>query len=211
MIGAYNSSAGRWISRDPVEELGGTNLFGYVSNEPIGTTDQTGLTPMADLLRYMKAICDSGDCVPCPLKEKCINEANQIAARLQAVWVQRAFGRSGSAIGNPYHDQVNGYRCWDYAVYFKQAIDSIHPVVWHSDYRNWNEPVLRMSSNGKTYQNTHWAVRLGTNNIPKCNLTLDDSATGPEWGQVHSGSWMSGPNYWPETINPGAPQKNIQN
>jgi RHS repeat-associated protein len=40
---AYNSSFGRWISRDPIEEVGGTNLYAYVLNEPIGWSDPLGL------------------------------------------------------------------------------------------------------------------------------------------------------------------------
>ena len=40
---AYNSNLGRWISRDPIEENGGANLYGYVSNNPISLWDPFGL------------------------------------------------------------------------------------------------------------------------------------------------------------------------
>ena len=39
----YAPSLGRWISRDPIEESGGTNLYGYCGNEPIGRLDFNGL------------------------------------------------------------------------------------------------------------------------------------------------------------------------
>ena len=39
----YNPSTGRWLSRDPIEENGGVNLYGFVSNDPIGATDNLGL------------------------------------------------------------------------------------------------------------------------------------------------------------------------
>jgi RHS repeat-associated protein len=42
---AYNSSFGRWISRDPIEERGGLNLYGYVDNRPINQVDPFGLEP----------------------------------------------------------------------------------------------------------------------------------------------------------------------
>jgi len=40
---AYNSTAGRWISRDPSGEIAGLNLYAYVSNDPINRTDPAGL------------------------------------------------------------------------------------------------------------------------------------------------------------------------
>ena len=40
---AYHSGFGRFINRDSIEEAGGTNLFAYTDNDPIKTTDQSGL------------------------------------------------------------------------------------------------------------------------------------------------------------------------
>jgi len=40
---AYNSDWGRWLSRDPLEELGGLNLYDYVANNPINAVDPLGL------------------------------------------------------------------------------------------------------------------------------------------------------------------------
>jgi RHS repeat-associated protein len=40
---AYDSSVGRWISRDPVGEPGGTNLYAYVGNNPLQYVDLFGL------------------------------------------------------------------------------------------------------------------------------------------------------------------------
>jgi len=39
----YNSSLGRWLSRDPIEERGGANLCGFVGNAPTVRTDGLGL------------------------------------------------------------------------------------------------------------------------------------------------------------------------
>ncbi len=40
----YNPSTGRWLSRDPIEEEGGLNLYGMVGNDPLNNWDYLGLT-----------------------------------------------------------------------------------------------------------------------------------------------------------------------
>ena len=39
----YNASTGRWLSRDPIGEKGGANLYGFVRNEPNSHYDIRGL------------------------------------------------------------------------------------------------------------------------------------------------------------------------
>lgn len=39
----YNPSTGRWLSRDPIGEKGGVNLYGMVGNNPISRWDYLGL------------------------------------------------------------------------------------------------------------------------------------------------------------------------
>jgi RHS repeat-associated protein len=40
---AYSASLGRFMSRDPIAEAGGMNLYGYCANSPIVYTDPLGL------------------------------------------------------------------------------------------------------------------------------------------------------------------------
>ena len=39
----YDPSAGRWLSRDPIGEQGGVNLYGMVRNDPVNSVDTLGL------------------------------------------------------------------------------------------------------------------------------------------------------------------------
>ena len=39
----YNPSSGRWLSRDPIEEEGGENLYSLVGNSPVDYYDELGL------------------------------------------------------------------------------------------------------------------------------------------------------------------------
>lgn len=41
----YSPAQGRWLSRDPIEEQGGANLYAFVLNEPIVLVDLLGLDP----------------------------------------------------------------------------------------------------------------------------------------------------------------------
>ena len=41
----YAPSAGRWITRDPIGYNGGSNLYGYVGNDPVNMADISGLYP----------------------------------------------------------------------------------------------------------------------------------------------------------------------
>ena len=42
----YSPELGRWINRDPIEELGGENLYGYVVNDPLNAFDLLGLSSL---------------------------------------------------------------------------------------------------------------------------------------------------------------------
>jgi RHS repeat-associated protein len=39
----YSYSMGRWLSRDPIEEKGGINLYGFVGNDPLNNVDNKGM------------------------------------------------------------------------------------------------------------------------------------------------------------------------
>lgn len=39
----YQPQTGQWLSRDPIEEAGGVNLYGFVGNDPVSNIDPFGL------------------------------------------------------------------------------------------------------------------------------------------------------------------------
>jgi RHS repeat-associated protein len=41
----YSSIFGRWLNRDPLDELASVNLYAYLNNSPTFGTDQSGLAP----------------------------------------------------------------------------------------------------------------------------------------------------------------------
>ena len=46
----YDPETGRWPSRDPIEEIGGINLYGFVYNSPLGWIDIKGSNPYNAIL-----------------------------------------------------------------------------------------------------------------------------------------------------------------
>ncbi|MEY2564932.1 MAG: hypothetical protein QOH88_3125 [Verrucomicrobiota bacterium] len=48
----YNTSLGRWLSRDPIEENGDINLYGYVHNDPLNLVDPLGLKDILVAIAY---------------------------------------------------------------------------------------------------------------------------------------------------------------
>ena len=44
----YDPEQGRWLSRDPIGEDGGLNLYGYVGNDPLNWVDPLGLIQESD-------------------------------------------------------------------------------------------------------------------------------------------------------------------
>ena len=59
----YSSpSLGRFLNRDPLVELGGSNLYGFVENDPVNGWDYLGLNDelICDPADYSAGVCDDG-------------------------------------------------------------------------------------------------------------------------------------------------------
>ena len=55
----YDPDMGRFISRDPIEERGGLNLYGFVGNDPVNRWDYLGALPeSARIVLYAKSPSD---------------------------------------------------------------------------------------------------------------------------------------------------------
>ena len=55
----YSPELGRWISKDPLQELGGINLYIFVGNCPVGYIDYLGLDWLTNLSNFVAGAGDS--------------------------------------------------------------------------------------------------------------------------------------------------------
>ena len=46
----YQPGLGRWLGRDPIEEKGGLNLYGFVRNNPVNSWDLLGMWPVVSIV-----------------------------------------------------------------------------------------------------------------------------------------------------------------
>lgn len=70
----YDPTTGRWPSKDPIEEQGGVNLYGFVGNNVIGRFDYLGLATL------LVPCCDCDDEI------KAVDEAQSITDDLKATF-----------------------------------------------------------------------------------------------------------------------------
>ena len=57
----YDPVTARWLSRDPIGEMGGVNLYAYAYDNPVGLVDPLGLSPQFRRPKLPKNQC-SNDC-----------------------------------------------------------------------------------------------------------------------------------------------------
>ncbi len=61
----YSPELGRWASRDPIGEMAGENLYGFVGNSPVDDVDRLGLmtsSEIASLVAYWDGILSKKKC-----------------------------------------------------------------------------------------------------------------------------------------------------
>ena len=77
----YDAAVGRFINRDPIEEEGGLNLYGFAYNEPIGSIDYLGLSVGGLLGELCKKLCDS--LYPEPMAQPILDTDSDLVADLK--------------------------------------------------------------------------------------------------------------------------------
>ncbi|HWV99157.1 MAG TPA: RHS repeat-associated core domain-containing protein [Candidatus Acidoferrum sp.] len=121
----YNANTGRWLSRDPSEENGGLNLYGFVRNDSPNEVDPRGLmrsgalTALRDQLdaevRNFKCCCTKGATGITRLKLSATASGAQVTSTLDfqkfgcvdLIWVDRYFWWDCATAQSEYDDDLS--------------------------------------------------------------------------------------------------------
>ena len=100
----YNPSLGRWLSRDPIGEEGGLNLYGFTGNDAVNKWDILGMAcpPCPDCdgiyAACKKAAIDNYNKNIADAKADHTKTANEISAE-EAAFVAKHCGKGGATVG----------------------------------------------------------------------------------------------------------------
>lgn len=138
----------------------------------------------------MKSKCDC--CVSSSKKSSCESEASKIVDKLKSSW-QSSYKPTKVQEGC---DAVGGRLCWDWAIYFKEDVDSVGESIWSGSFRKFEH----RSSN-----RVHYAVRISINSpqFHACDVSVDD---GYFDGTLHHGSFWPNVDDWDESKNDPDPR-----
>ena len=124
----FDPSIGRWASRDPAgEDTGELNLYGFVSNDPIGNLDEFGLSKFSDFQNRVKMLDQTVNKISCC----CPNVPSYVGVEISGT--SSGTGSSASVTGTTKIDKhgcINSYSfewldCYtahDEAGFFNQAL-----------------------------------------------------------------------------------------
>ncbi len=79
----YKPDIGRWVNRDPIEEMGGLNVYGFVGNDAINLWDILGLSNGRELSDYYHVRVTTDACCRDEAREqlRCSRDVGRIATR----------------------------------------------------------------------------------------------------------------------------------
>jgi RHS repeat-associated protein len=139
---AYDGATGRWLSRDPIEEEGGLNLYRYVHNNPVNLFDPLGLADgwWPDFWRGLtRTVCD-----PALWSEKLIDALQARPGRCVTCRPNDTPADWGSS-----PTRKNGGRIWKDPTNPKGNHDRVMPGDPKSPWPAQRKPYLKRCRDGK--------------------------------------------------------------
>lgn len=113
----FDADLGRWISRDPAGYFDGPNSYCYVSNNPAGSSDPSGLAPMVGLLNFVRLVRAFEDGAPVSCNVQVLPGTNAVCAPKCAETLEQLPGQVplGVSFCDPNGNKVS-CNCWQWYV-----------------------------------------------------------------------------------------------
>ena len=185
---------GRWPSRDPIEERGGLNLYGFGDNNAINGIDILGLIPPTneekergsielDIVHLGKKLRDMAEkCCKCPLSQ---SDSSKIVIAVKSIW-DANYGKGKSQAD----DACGGYYCAHWAKAFSDALKkAVKGECWSAELK-WATQFKYSKKDKKwvEYATVHFYVEITASgkqvaDSGSCSIILDDGYVGG--GLVH--------------------------
>ena len=106
----YDPGTGRWLSRDPIEERGGVNLYGFVGNDGVNWIDLLGLSSLfPDCCKTEQRKLDNHKRAYGDLLKKIKHEQATVKRRLNDRDRNRRRLRQSGPPGTPRADTIDGH------------------------------------------------------------------------------------------------------
>ena len=212
---AYRADLGRWLSKDPIGERGGLNLYGMVGNSPLQLADYLGLKKLSFLegVESMAQITDklrdiaNDDTCSCGDKHEKIEKIGELLTdRLQELWRINHDSTEGDGAA------VGGHLCWDWAKGYKTVADAIYNNAGGKEagmckpkYEEFKEKeAMQLTLRPPTDGNIHFSTKIcfGNCDNDKCCISIDDGYFGGSSCVHDSSAWPYLGNDWEEVLNP---------
>ncbi len=173
----YSQSAGRWLSRDPVHELGGLNVYAFVNNRSSGRIDYLGLCKLGEKRNakcepkvkhwattpdYDEAIDDFFKLIDnvtaiSDIAQICLNGAIAPSALLEAISEYLTGKSLDVGAGDVYdlaknasekgHAAIGGFKLWTRIRYEQCGCGLLWGTTWSKNKTEWKQFTTRTSNN----------------------------------------------------------------
>ena len=127
----YSPSLGRWINRDPFEESGGMNLYGFVGNDGVNIADYLGLASV-QITTTCEASFDK--------KNPTADEINQFLSSLPACCKIKTFEVNGHGTSTSIEISMNSH-IETHAIHNADNTITVDDIQWDSESGSFIEDV----------------------------------------------------------------------
>lgn len=215
MASSFSAILRACLSRDPIGEKGGKNLYNLAGNNALNNLDLLGLfasdsfeiargySQIIGSLTRLEKECDC--CVSLKDTDQCKTEAKSIVETIANLWIKN-YGQGQD------HDQdcIGGFYCWSWALAFNKYVSALKTKIWSADlkiYVLYESPTSSIPQkithpDGTITTPTHVALGVQLTKVEKQNSEANCSGFAYDDGFGRDGNFHELDNWQPNGYRP---------